>query len=234
MSEVFFSWSFWLPVGAVLLVVFMVAAWLVRLWSRGNAVTLNWNAFSAPLNTAITVAGIVLPLNASFIAYSTASLGKDYADVNKLFVSAAMFLLAVVVGLWTAFGLATAVSGKDGTFEVTASKNTHYPAFLVAQLLLLLAGFVWLLLHASDGLPIDRSAPSKDQLARQGVFVVRSYPSTGMSPEQVRAMLGAPGSEAQPKSGVLIYYYLTHNAELKLTFQDGIAVEMVESKRNTK
>jgi hypothetical protein len=126
------------------------------------------------------------------------------------------------------------VSGKDGTFEVTASKNTHYPAFLVAQLLLLLAGFVWLLLHASDGLPIDRSAPSKDQLARQGVFVVRSYPSTGMSPEQVRAMLGAPGSEAQPKSGVLIYYYLTHNAELKLTFQDGIAVEMVESKRNTK
>lgn len=233
MIAVLISWSFWVPTLGSLVVIAALVVWMGRIWSRGDPVTLNWNAVSAPLNTAITVAGIVLPLVASLIAYSTGSLGKGYADLSLLFVSAAHFLLALLVGLWTAFGLATVVTNKDGVFTVDATNNTYYPAFLVAQLALLVLGFAVLLTHVADGLPLDQSAPDKAQLARQGLFVVRSYPSTGMSPEQVRAMLGAPTAETQTQ-GRQTLIYLTHNAELRLIIEDGVIVEMTETKRSTK
>jgi hypothetical protein len=233
MIAVLFSWSFWIPTLGILAVIATLALWVGRIWSTGNAVTLNWNAFAAPLNTAITVAGIVLPLIASLVAYSTGNLGKTYSDLNLLFVSAALFLLTLLIGLWTAVGLATVVTNKDGVFTVDATSNTFYPAFLVAQLALLFSGFAVLLVHVASGLPLDQTAPDKTQLSRHVVLVVRTYPSTGMSPEQVRAMLGAPTTEAQTQTRQTLTY-LTHNAELRLVIEDGAVVEMTETKRSTK
>jgi hypothetical protein len=102
-------------------------------------------SFRNPINLSVTIAGLLIPLIAALIAFLVTNLTRQQIEsLSSLFAALCIIILSMCWGVWLSYSLATA-SPCDDAFTITKKKYWKLPGHFAAQLFLLLAGTLLIL-----------------------------------------------------------------------------------------
>lgn len=245
MIEIISNLQFLIMVGGPLLVVLLVGGITANRWRKIRCeIDLHWEAFNSPANTAITVAGVAIPLVTGLLTYSFSTLKQTPEQLSPLFVSIVLLGVSILFGLLITFGLATMVGAKvkagaeatevknapEGTFRITKVSNTYYPAVLVSQLLLLFSAFGLLAYYCLYSLPVFpiTNPPSIASMAAT-VPIMRPHVSVGMTSDEVGRLWGTPQAHEATAQGERLKYQ-SRNTEYVIQVVRGEVTEVTERK----
>jgi hypothetical protein len=231
MAETLFTYKFWMLIAGSTITVFAIGCILAAYWGKGvHQCELHWEAFSSPSNNAVTVAGVVMPLIAGLFAYSVSTLKQNPEQLSSLAASMVLMGLSIIFGLWISFSLATA-SGKEGTFQISAKKNTFYPAFLVSQLALLLLGFFLVVYYCFSGLSAPLNQKTEVVSKSTSISLFKPPLSVGTAEEDVIKIWGEPLERLATPQGEQLKY-ISIKSEFLIKIAGSEIVEITERKKS--
>lgn len=226
----FSDWLFWC-FATPPAILSLLAVWLTaRAWDNGFAqgekvISIAADAFRNPINSGITVAGLVLPIVAALIAF-LAKGGKLEEPIYPILAAGLCTLwFSIVVGLYNNYSLAT-VTKQDGHIEITPDKNTYVPAVFVAQLVLLVGALLIVVLAVVF-------CPKPQNAKRPPVKAVHQYPilrpaiRVGAPEDVVYATWGTPQSKRVTNNTTEICYE-TENSHIVVRIANNLVVFIEE------
>ncbi|MEY2511029.1 MAG: hypothetical protein QOE26_1792 [Verrucomicrobiota bacterium] len=146
--------------GAPLLITLLVFCCQCLYWeavAKKGDVKYNLETLRAPINTGVSVSGLILPLLCGAIGY----LALQRMDPIKLIPLLAVSLLlglSMMVGLWNMFSM---TASRNDEITITTSFLTWFVPQIVAQLCLLFLSIIVLLIYVffSFDLPLPGPSP---------------------------------------------------------------------------
>lgn len=149
--------TYWVPLAlglfAFLAPIFVGISWQRKLKRKnGGKVILESSSLSSPINMGITVSGVLVTLQISGISFLNFGLTGTSSTYYLAFASIASLTLAMLIGLWNSFSLAT-LTESNGQIPVSLSNNTYLPAQLVFQFSALSFGVILFFLFAIFEIP---------------------------------------------------------------------------------
>jgi hypothetical protein len=210
----------WLPLFFCFLVfVVQCVKWSRRLTpAKGQTrilMTFETSNFQESINGALTVSGVIVPLLCAAVAYFSLSTGSP-RELVPLLASTMLFIVSVLVGLLNLCALPTVATDK---LEITKEENGGFVPQFVAQLWLMAAGMIVLLVYFFGFFDPPRPEPATPPVAAV-VLVQRPMVQAGMKAEEVKSAWGEPiagGTDAATH-----WRYRTQNSEIVLELENGV------------
>ena len=225
--------AFWTSFAIAIVISVAFTILEARAWSRKVAaatVTLSADALRSPIDSGITVSGLVLPLAISLIAYLSTQVGQGPHDLAVLFSSVAVIGLAVCVGVFNIYSMAT-VTKSDGTLEIKNDSLTYLPAQFVLQVLLLAWGLILLTVFCFFFLNVGGSQKAAAHPA-QGIAVLRDPIKIGQSRDDVVASWGNPSAKSETP-GAATWTYNTPVSTITLSLKEDKVTAIVERQKES-
>ena len=194
-----------------------------RIKAAGDTRNLHWQAIDYPIHSAITAAGVAVPLVIGLLSYLT-SQGHSVRALTPLIVSVILVGLSVFVGLWCSFSVATQAR-SDNAVLVDQKRNTSLPAMLVVQFASFAVGIGLLIYYVFSGLSPHISPSSVSDQTMLTEDVKRPPVQLGTSVIDVRGSWGKPTGQEKRGNDVLLTYQ-GPSMEYVITFQDDRVVSV--------
>lgn len=161
--DIFLSKSFLIPFFIVLVIwIFLYIQWK-NYFNGLKEVTLITQNFYSSISSGLTIVSILFPSTVALLIYYLKSTTEDWASVKPLLSALVFFLFSVVIGVYTAFSLATQTT--DNKIKITQQYKSP-PLFLAVQLLVLLSGIflVTIFFLTIDAEKLRKSMPEQNSI----------------------------------------------------------------------
>jgi hypothetical protein len=188
----------WVPLAIVVLLFrYYCRYYLEEIRAAPNkTICMRVDAFREPINAALTIGGIVVPLLCAAISFFALEEKITPSQLVPLLCSTLLFVFSVLVGLWNIFSLTTA---KGDDLKLTEKNNGGFVAQFIVQLALMFAGFIvlavyflWFFQPAAGVVETPAADPPARAEANYGSD--RPFLPVGTKEEQVRATWGRPAA----------------------------------------
>jgi len=230
LNQIEFNWTTlrWFVWPAVVVIVGFAAIFL--LWrsvlKKGKTCKYPAATLMAPINAALSVSGLIIPLLTALIAY----LVQQGGTVSKLFpvvVSLGFAGLAVVAGLWNLFSM----TSSDGeSFEITKDKSALFVPCVVGQFLLLFNSFAVLVVFFLFSYQLEPQKASYTQVSQSPVLVARSPVRVGMDRTTLLASWGSPAKE-ETHGGTNVWRYEASESEFAIEIVNDKIQSVIERRK---
>jgi hypothetical protein len=208
LSPLLADWSFWLSFAIPLVISIFFTVLVARYWVKKvpgtTTVTLSSDALRSSIDSGITVGSLVLPLAISLTVYLAIGLQQSPHDLFALLASIAIICLAVCVGIYNRYAIAT-VTNAAGAVIISSTSSTYVPAQFVFQLLLLLLGLMLLLWFCFFSLNPKQASTPLTQSA-YSIPILRDSVRIGQSLDEVVAAWGRPGTRKDTSAETTLLY----------------------------
>jgi len=225
-TEIFRHTSFYLWLGIPLIATVLLARLIDRSWGKnlkdGKVFTFKAETLRNPMNTAIAVSGLVIPLVCTCLAYLAAQ-GTRPGNLAALIASLVLLSASVLVGLYNLFSM-TECHGDDVITIKADSFRFFIPAFVI-QLLLLLDGVAVLVSYFIFSFSLV--APSGASIDNPGVLIARPPLRVGMTVERMTQLWGEPERTDNRTN----FYYSSSDSQFTVAVSNGLIWSVTERKR---
>ncbi len=201
--------SFWIAFASALLLSLVAMgatayAWRNKFSETVKLVELHTEAMRSSINGGITVAALTLPLAISLVAYLLIQLRQTQHSIAILLASIAIVSIAIAVGVWNLYSMAT-VTSTGGAMTITKESLTYFPAQFVFQIGLLLSGLALLGVFCFFFLNPVQNGGTELQNG-DSVQILRSPLRVGQSADDVLAAWGRPADRKDTASEETLHY----------------------------
>jgi len=204
-----------------LIISFLIGRSWIKKTKRGDVI-LNAEALRNPINTGITVAGFLLPIIVGLISYlfleNNVRIHKEY----YLYSSTLLIIISIFFGLWNNYALAT-LTKSDGSFPITKTDNTTFPAFFVFQLSMLFLGILFLGIFSLKNIT-PKEVANKNKISTEQIklgnqlFISKPYIGIKTSKDLLLRNWGQP-TRVLRNDSLLVFLYNSTLSEFSFTIK---------------
>jgi hypothetical protein len=191
--------------GVPILITILVFVLLCWAWNKKTQ-KLRADTIMNPINTAITVASFIVPLQVAAIAYIVVTLEiVEGTTLTIIASSTLLFAVSVFVGLWNNFSLVT-ISDDSGTVEIKPGRSSYFPAQIVSQFTLVVLGlFLLLFIDTTEFLQKSPEVPKADD--RKVILLSRPEVTHDTAVLELLSLWGKPDVKIEKDSATIFIYH---------------------------
>jgi hypothetical protein len=197
--------------------------WEAKVKPPNESIKYKTDTFTAPINSALSVTSLIMPLLCGAIGYLASQLVAPI-ELIPLLAIAGLLGLSIIVGLWNMFSL---TASQNGEITITTKSLTWFVPQVVAQVCLLFSSVVVLLIYVFFFFDLPKPVASSN--SRVASLIARPPISVGTQEGAITKAWGLPASVQSTDHGTE-WHYPSSNSEFILSIDKGIVVSVTERK----